>query len=224
AETRAKADEYTAEASDEYITASQAGYFCSRTDGFEGTATSEKAMTVTADELSAMMNSGTYESGGCKLITSYTWYFAALVPADVIDRFTVGDDISITFGDDSDKTLPVEVVRAEAEDGAENGVVVFSCNDINSEIAEARFENCRINFYDYKGIMVQRSALHVVDGETGVYVKYGTQVIFKKIDPVYSTKDYVISRLNTSDDGYLRLYDEIITEGKDLYDGRDLSR
>ena len=60
------------------------------------------------------------------------------------------------------------------------------------------------------------------DGQTGVYINSGRVVRFRKIDIVYSTDDYVISKMS-DEDGFLQLYDEVIIEGKDeLYDGKPM--
>ena len=68
----------------------------------------------------------------------------------------------------------------------------------------------------------------VVDGEKGVYVRRGNVARFRKLNIVYSDQTYVISA-TASQDGepivddpgnYLKQYDEVILEGKDLYDGK----
>ena len=55
-----------------------------------------------------------------------------------------------------------------------------------------------------------------------MYIKSGTQAQFVKIERIYSTEDYVIVRDTTDKSGYLSLYDNVIVEGKDLYDGKNL--
>ena len=69
---------------------------------------------------------------------------------------------------------------------------------------------------------MERGALKMVDGKLGVYVKYGSTVEFRAVDVIYETDDYVISRNDASNSETLKLYDEIITEGKELYVGKEL--
>ena len=57
------------------------------------------------------------------------------------------------------------------------------------------------------------------DNEYGVYVVEGTSLKYRKLDVIYWGDDYVISAQNDDPD-YLKLYDIIVTEGKDLYDGK----
>ena len=208
-----------------FVHAPSSGYFCNTTDGYETVATKEYAAEITVDEFGQMLENRNEQSsyGQCKLITNYNWNYVAMITSSEAERFYKGMRVNLSFDDSSAGALPVTVLRVEkSEDG--RAIVVLSCNNLNSDIADLRFENGKISFSDYKGIRVERSALHVSDGEVGVYIKYGTTVVFRKVDIIYETDKYVVSRVNTSDSSKLRLYDEIITEGKDLYVGKDLSR
>ena len=61
----------------------------------------------------------------------------------------------------------------------------------------------------------------MVNGATGVYVMQGSTVKFKPVNILYTGDNYVICEKNeTGDTGKLRLYDEVIEKGKDLYDGK----
>ena len=68
--------------------------------------------------------------------------------------------------------------------------------------------------------------MRVVDGVQGVYVLTGNIVTFKRLDVIYTGDDYVISKKiydTVKDDNnipYVKLYDEVIVEGKDLSDGK----
>ena len=86
-----------------------------------------------------------------------------------------------------------------------------------------RNENVTIKFYNYSGIKVDRSSLRLVNGDLGVYIKYGDVVKFRKINIIYETEDYIISGLTDSGDTYLSMYDEIIVTGKDLYIDKKLA-
>ena len=208
-----------------FIHAPSSGYFCNTTDGYEDKATKEYASEITVEEFAQMLETRQEQSvyGQCKLITNYNWYYVAMITSSEAERFYKGMRLNLSFDDSSAGALPVTVLRVEKSDDG-RAIVVLSCNNLNSDIADLRFENGKISFNDYKGIRVDRSALHVSDGEVGVYIKYGTTVMFRKLDIIYETDSYVVSRINTSDSTRLRLYDEIITEGKDLYVGKDLSR
>lgn len=56
--------------------------------------------------------------------------------------------------------------------------------------------------------------------QVGVYVLWGNEVIFRYVDVLYSRDGITVVRNNINDGKYLKLYDEVIVEGRDLYDGK----
>ncbi len=56
--------------------------------------------------------------------------------------------------------------------------------------------------------------------QVGVYVLWGNEVVFRWVDVLYSRDGITVVRSNTLDSQYLKLYDEVIVEGRDLYDGK----
>ena len=64
----------------------------------------------------------------------------------------------------------------------------------------------------------------------GVYVKLGNSVSFREIFPIYSGENIVISDTDknltpfSNEFGKLEVYDEIIVEGANLYDGKIIAR
>ena len=60
----------------------------------------------------------------------------------------------------------------------------------------------------------------MVNSKRGVYVLTGMQVKFVEVNVIYSDDDYMICEKQTEDEKVLRLYDEVIVKGKNLYDGK----
>lgn len=56
--------------------------------------------------------------------------------------------------------------------------------------------------------------------QVGVYVLWGNEVVFRWVDVLYSRDGITVVKSNTLDDQYIKLYDEVIVEGRDLYDGK----
>ena len=102
-------------------------------------------------------------------------------------------------------------------------MVVFSVERLNPTVSLLRNEDVTIKFYNYNGIRVRRSSLRLIDGEVGVFIKYGDTVKFRKLDIIYETDDYIISDITDGKDNYLKLYDEVIISGKDLYVDKKLA-
>jgi hypothetical protein len=86
-------------------------------------------------------------------------------------------------------------------------------------IAVLRKQTIEIVANSYTGIKVPDSFVHIVNGTKGVFVRSGSLAQFKKIDQIYSTSGYLVSAIDTSKQDYLQVYDEVIENGDDLYDG-----
>ena len=61
-------------------------------------------------------------------------------------------------------------------------------------------------------------------------MRIGNEISFKQIEAIYSGEDYVISNVSVKDENIaddtevLRVYDQIVTEGANLYDGKIIQR
>ena len=71
------------------------------------------------------------------------------------------------------------------------------------------------------GYYIPESALTWVDGVEGVYIFRDSTVYFRRIDVTYRGDGYCIAAPREGQgEGYLELYDLLITAGKNLYDGK----
>ena len=98
---------------------------------------------------------------------------------------------------------------------------------MNQQYASLRKEQVRLVFDEITGFRVDNRAIREVDGVQGVYVVSGNLVEFKKVEIAYSDSEYSVCVTPMDDNGnpqsgYVELYDEIIIEGTDLYDGKIL--
>ena len=101
---------------------------------------------------------------------------------------------------------------------------------MDENIAKIRSGKVEIRFNKYEGIKIPNDAIRavsVVDEETKkektvkcVYVLSGNVVKLKYIDILFNGEDYVIAKSNTTQTGYVRLYDRVIVKGDDLSDGK----
>jgi len=74
----------------------------------------------------------------------------------------------------------------------------------------------------YSGLQVNSKAVRFVDKQMGVYVLSGSVINFVPVKVVYSTDSYYICEAGTTG-VRLKLYDEVIIKGKNLYDGKVIS-
>ena len=202
------------------LTADRAGYYVDLADGYENVADYAAVLTSTPEDVSAML-SATPEMVSRnfgKLITQFNWYLLCNVSMESAESLKVGQKINIALSGYSGGTIRMLLVAMnESSDG--RIALVFRSNLMNSEIASLRLEDVKICLEEYSGYAVDKTALRTVDGQVGVYVQVGNIVKFRKIEIIYSDDSIVIASAGGGS-GYLRRYDEIITEGTDLYDGK----
>ena len=208
-----------------YLTTEQSGIFSSYTDGFETVFDYTKAENIDVATLKSYIEQAsarpTGEKAFGKLITAYEWYFCAVVSTDDIAGIKNGDtlDVSVKGSDDIIKCTVVS--GADTPPGEKETALVLRCSQMNSEIASMRLEDIEIRYNSYTGFKVPASAIHIDDeGKKCVYALVANKVSLRKGEIIYSTKDYAVFSYDPENSDSIRLYDRIITKGKDLHDGK----
>lgn len=210
---------------DRYIKTDKSGVFSSYTDGYENLIDYSKAEETTIDgfksALKAVDNAQNVSNNIGKLVTSYTWYVQTLVSADTVKNLENGDYVNIVLKDNISKSFKAEIVNgAEIALGQKETLLVLKLNEMDADIAKLRKAEIEIRRNTYEGIKVPSEALHVLDGKKGVYVLIASQVKFREVNVIYSDDDYVLAEYDESNEKSIHLYDKIITQGKDLKDGK----
>ena len=106
----------------------------------------------------------------------------------------------------------------------DNGIakIVLQCQTISAEVLGLGCETVQVDLKTYEGIRIDKAALHIVNGQRGVYVKYGNLQRFLKITTLYENDSYILvpedGKLGSANE--VRLYDEIIVQGTNLEDGK----
>lgn len=216
----------------EAVKADKAGYFISEVDGNESAVDYSKATELSVSNITNLLktkkSSNTGNAVG-KIIKSFDWYVACNVEKSAITGLEVGDKVSVTFPQSSVEEL-VATVAAINTDTENAGSVAFilKFDNMDENIASIRSNTVEIRFNKYEGIKIPNEALRAVtvksDGKEKtvkcVYVLSGNIVKQKFVDVIYTGNDYVIAKSNSVANGYIRLYDKIITKGEDLSDGK----
>ena len=209
----------------DYLTTEESGIFSSYTDGFESIVDYSKATEIDAATLKSCIEkvseSENDSSSFGKLITSYEWYFCCVVPSKDTAKISDGDTLNVTLKS-SDDILKCQVISgADPDLNTEETVLVLRCSDMNSRIASMRLEDIEIRYSEYEGFKIPASAVHVDDnGEKFVYALISNTVEKRSGEIIYSTKDYVVFGYDAQNSDSIRYYDQIITKGTDLHDGK----
>ena len=203
------------------ITADVSGYFVSLTDGYENILNEKTLSEITPEYLSSLKPQKSNNKAVGKIVSDYEWFIAAKVPLNDSLKYKEGDTLSIKTLVKSSPVLPVMVERINIAEDSNSAVVIFSCNQMNSELAAMRTASMTVVNKEYSGLRLPRKSLRVVDGKTGVYVVSGINVKFVGVNVIYKTEEYIIcEQKQTNDETTLKLYDEVVVKGRKLYDGK----
>ena len=187
---------------------------------------------------------------GCagKLVSGFTWRYVGLCSAKEGEKL-LGDNgkpltrsVKIKFPGQMETPLKASVSEVSIDEASGLARFVVTCEVINGDVLRLSRAKAQIIVDETTGLRIPIEAVHYLkedgtESETqgenyipGVYVKYGNLARFCKIDPVDSAHplvtdgDYCIVMPSSTDKtktiSEVRLYDEIIVSGQNLYDGK----
>ena len=231
------------------ITAPQTGYFIRSSSTGRLNAGAEDILALDAAGLKAYAESSPEVAlDGCagKIVSGFTWRYAGVCTAKEAEKLLGKDgkplsgSVEIRFPGQVETPLKAKV--SEVNIDAENDIArfVLSCEIINGDVLRLNCADAQIIVGRTTGLRVPAAAVHYLkedgseaeeQGENyipGVYVKYGNLARFCRIDPVddahplVTDGDYriVLPSGTANSVSEVRLYDEIIVSGQNLYDGK----
>lgn len=202
------------------VTAEHSGFFSGTVDGYESVLTPQLLQTMTVDGLNNIQGRHVPNDAVGKLISGIRWYYVTQVPTAQTEGVEVGDEVPVNFATDLyDELLMVVDRLGEDEDGSR--LLVLSSDDYMQDVTLLRQQSADIVFTSYRGLRVPKTAIRVNDRmEPGVYVLEGSAAVWKTISILYDNgESYVVELDKTSTDN-LWPGDEIIVDGRNLYDGK----
>ena len=205
------------------IRSDESGYFVSTTDGYENVFNSENIDKITPELLESAKPEQHSKNVIGKIVSDYEWYIAAKVSINDSLNYKEGDNLKILTSLKSSPTLSVTVKKINISEESSSAVILFACNEMNSELAAMRSGPMTVVKAQYSGLMVPKKALRVVDSVRGVYVVSGMQATFVPVNMIYSADSFIICEKQTDGEKVLKLYDSVIVKGKKLYDGKIIS-
>ncbi len=203
------------------IYAGSGGYFISAQNSKFLTKSAEELDEMTPAQLQAYLQKGAAETRDVagKVITSYHWNYYAVCDLATAEKFQNASKVTIRFPGKSEEELPATVESVTVDQDGGLAKVVLSCEYTNEDMLKLVQQTAQVSFATYTGLRIDKNAMHIVDGEKGVYVKYGSIQRFRKIYVLYENEDYILVPADQSNGSEVKLYDEIIVEGTDLQDG-----
>lgn len=231
------------------ITAPQTGYFVRSGSSGRLNAGSADILALDAAGLKAYIDSEPVTSlDGCagKLVSGFTWYYCGVTTAQQGQKLLGADgsvlksSVELRFPGQMENGLKAKVSEVNIDDASGMARFVIACEYINGDILRLNKAAAQIVVGESTGLRIRASAVHYLKedgteaeggGENyipGVYVKYGNLARFCRIDPASSEYppiadgDYILVQPSGTSGSVsqVKLYDEIIVSGQNLYDGK----
>ena len=230
------------------IQAPQAGYYISAVDGLENAVDVENVQELTVSQVEDLLNREVSSSSAAagKICEDFNWYVACVFDEDDMVHFEEVEDVSLSIPFASTEQIPATIVAKNYDKESGNTAVVFQCSYMDSDIASVRNEAVQVTVATYSGVLVNERAIRFADVEytttdengntvtqtaenvRGVYILYGGQLEFVQIFSEHSVNGYAICKTELSSeeqealvtDSTIQLYDQVVVEGTDLYDGK----
>lgn len=155
-----------------------------------------------------------------KIVDNFKWSVAVVVAENEVEDVKVGRGVEIRFTDISIE--PVEgTVTKIVPDGKGKAVVVVESKAYVDMIYSTSITNVQIIKKKYEGFRVPAESIRMVDGKTGVYVVKNNKSRYVPVSILYNNDDWVIiSERITDGVATIKLYDELIISGRNLYDNK----
>jgi len=208
------------------ITSTDSGYFSAHIDGYETVFTPEFLKEMTVDSFfDALTKKNEYENNVIgKLVTEFEWKTVCPISKKEALTFDVGKTYHLEFPYTSNKSIDAVLINKIAQTDRDEVLLVFEATDFPENFNFTRKQTIKVIKNEYSGLKVPKNALRVIDGTCGVYVLRGNKVVFKEVDILFEGASHYFTRvLSTTDSNYqyfLSLNDAIITQGKELYNGK----
>lgn len=229
------------------ILAPEAGYFISTVDGLENVMDISQVESITvaqAEELLEQQPSSIDAVG--KICQDFNWYAVCVFDEDDMVHFEGVEDVYLDIPFASTEQIPAKVLARNSDGESGKTAVVFQCSTMDVDIAAVRNEAIQVTVNTYSGVLVNERAIRFADVEytttdeagntvtqvqenvKGVYVLYGGQLEFVQVFTDQTVNGYAICRTDLTEeeqsmlvtDSTIQLYDQVVVEGTDLYDGK----
>ena len=214
------------------------GIFYSKVDGYENYLTADAAKILDFDRFGELINLSTdnniLSSAIGKVAYDFNWYLVCKMEKQKTIDFITGKKYDIIYPYSSNRTFESTLVRQIDSADLSEVILIFETTSVPFDFDFSRKQSVQIVFNEVSGIKVPEEAIHIVENNDGtksegVYILKGSLVVFRELpqnECLAKFDGYYIylepSKRPDTGGGKLQLYEDIITAGKDLYDGRAL--
>ena len=210
----------------EEILAPTAGYFVAGEDSVKRLYTTQQLGEMSPVDFAAAVKEPSPHCEATvagKLIEDYKWRYYASVSMKQAAKFVKDAKVYISFAGQITKPVPATVVSIVTDEENDIAKVELVCDYINADVVALEHTQATITFKEYEGVRIDKRALRIQDGVNGVFIKYGNVAYFRRIQIIFENDTYMlVPQTVTAGENEVRLYDEVLIEGKNLENGKIL--
>ena len=211
------------------IVSPTAGYFFSDVDGYENILTPNILKDATVDAIISAIERKPEKVASSvvgKIVSAFDWYTICIVDKEEAMKYTTGKYYKLTYPYSVGTTINSELANKIVQPDHDKSILVFKTDCNYDSFNFMRNQVIEVSRASYTGLKIKKEALRILDGEEGVYILEGNTVVFKRAEKVYENDGYYIISISDplKDEEnvttpYLEMYDAVINNGKDLYNG-----
>lgn len=226
------------------VYAPAAGLFYHNADGYEEYFTADLVKNFSLEKFNEILtktpNENHIKNSLGKIINNYKWHIIIKVDKQKTFDFIQNKYYDIVFPYSSNKTVKFKLVNKTEDYALGYLLLLLEATNVPENFNFLRKQPVKIVYESISGLKIPETALrHLTDDEgntvEGVFILKGNTVKFRelkeedrlgKYDNYYIYKDKSTDQyLNVEDESQLplKIYDLIITGGKDIYDGKILN-
>jgi len=216
----------------EEIISVQPGYFYDSVDGYEDVFSAVNIDTMTMSDYDMLTKASASDiSGGDvrgypigKIATEYAWYLVCETNYENLHSYVLNSTYTLIYPYSGNREIKATLYRTITEPNSDRVLLVFKNGIVDSSFNFLRKQTVEIVQSSYSGYRIPISAVRIVDGVKGVYIVKGSVVYFREIVPIFEKNGYMIvepkDSTNADHANRLALYEMVITESGDYYEGQ----
>jgi len=207
-------------------------------DGYENIFKITDIESLTLSEMEriadASADSELINSSAGKIVNDFVWYTVCKVNSEKLTGISEGTYYKVLFPNAQDKIITMLAERIVKETSSADALIILRANTVPSDFNFLRTQSAKVLLGDASGLAIPTHALRVIDGVKGVYVLVGDVVGFRRVEIIDERDGYYITSTHSDDYSVpentpetsplmsprLSLYDNVITSGKNLFDGK----
>ncbi len=237
-ERDALASGYTAEP--QPLTSPKSGYFINNVDGYESLLSTSVLDSLTPIRMEQILESKENNDNHWvvgKIADDYIWYIACEVTDKQSERLEKDKAYTLKLPYSEIGSVRATLRSINIGDDTSRALLVFECTYMVSELSDIRQQPVTIVLDSATGLEINKSSVakwietsgsdaepnadEEDEGAVGeVYIVWGNEVKMRKVSVIYEKGEKIICKTKTGAKGWLQMFDDVIVEPEDLYDGK----